>query len=31
MADGRRRRMVRLGFTAGEAAELSELHTHNFM
>ncbi|MBA3267482.1 MAG: ferritin-like domain-containing protein, partial [Acidimicrobiia bacterium] len=31
MADGRRRRMVRLGFTAGEAAELSELHTRNFM
>ncbi|HEV3402251.1 MAG TPA: hypothetical protein VG078_10565 [Acidimicrobiales bacterium] len=31
MADGRRRRLVRLGFPPGEAAELSELHTRNFM
>ncbi|MDQ6799114.1 MAG: ferritin-like domain-containing protein [Actinomycetota bacterium] len=31
MADGRRRRMVRLGFTIEEADELSSLHTRNFM
>jgi hypothetical protein len=31
MADGRRRRLVRLGFPPREAAELSELHTRNFM
>ncbi len=31
MADGRRRRLTRLGFSAEEAAELSSLHTRNFM
>ena len=31
MADGRRRRLVKLGFSPEEAAELAELHTRNFM
>ena len=31
MDEGRRRRLMRLGFTELEAAELSELHTRNFM
>src|SRR5438046_1247980 len=31
MDDGRRRRLARLGFPADEAAELSALHTRNFM
>ncbi|XRQ09891.1 hypothetical protein ACN3XK_03005 [Actinomadura welshii] len=31
MDEGRRRRLVRLGFPADEAAELSALHTRNFM
>ena len=31
MDDGRRRRLVRLGFPPDEAAELSALHTRNFM
>jgi hypothetical protein len=31
MDEGRRRRLVRLGFGSVEAAELSALHTHNFM
>jgi len=31
MDEGRRRRLVRLGFPPGEAAELSALHTRNFM
>ena len=31
MADGRRRRLVKLGFSSEEAAELAELHTRNFM
>ncbi len=31
MDEGRRRRLVRLGFTDDEAAELSVLHTRNFM
>lgn len=31
MDDGRRRRLVKLGFSPGEAAELAELHTRNFM
>ena len=31
MGDGRRRRLTRLGFPADEAAELSALHTRNFM
>lgn len=31
MADGRRRRLVRLGFPAEEAADLAGLHTRNFM
>jgi P-aminobenzoate N-oxygenase AurF len=31
MDDGRRRRLERLGFSEREAAELSELHTRNFM
>ena len=31
MDDGRRRRLTRLGFPAREAAELSALHTRNFM
>lgn len=31
MADGRRRRLVRLGFSRDEAADLAALHTRNFM
>jgi hypothetical protein len=31
MDEGRQRRLVRLGFPAGEAAALSALHTRNFM
>jgi hypothetical protein len=31
MDEGRRRRLARLGFTDEEAAELSVLHTRNFM
>jgi hypothetical protein len=31
MDQGRRRRLVRLGFSEGEAVELSALHTRNFM
>lgn len=31
MDEGRRRRLVRLGFPEAEAAELSSLHTRNFM
>ncbi len=31
MDDGRRRRLARLGFSVDEAAELSALHTRNFM
>jgi hypothetical protein len=31
MDEGRRRRLVRLGFTDAQAAELSRLHTRNFM
>jgi len=31
MDEGRQRRLVRLGFPAREAAELSALHTRNFM
>jgi hypothetical protein len=31
MNDGRRRRLIRLGFTEAEATELSALHTKNFM
>jgi len=31
MDEGRRRRLERLGFPADEAAELSALHTRNFM
>ncbi|MEU8346241.1 hypothetical protein SAMN05443665_102918 [Actinomadura meyerae] len=31
MDEGRRRRLVHLGFPADEAAELSRLHTRNFM
>ncbi len=31
MDEGRRKRLLRLGFTAEEAAELSSLHTRNFM
>jgi TusA-related sulfurtransferase len=31
MDEGRRQRLARLGFTDGEAAELSALHTRNFM
>ncbi len=31
MDQGRRHRLVRLGFSGGEAAELSALHTKNFM
>jgi len=31
MDEGRRRRLARLGFPADEAAELSALHTRNFM
>jgi hypothetical protein len=31
MADGRKRRLVRLGFSPDDAAELSALHTRSFM
>jgi hypothetical protein len=31
MDEGRRRRLVRLGFSEREAADLSALHTRNFM
>lgn len=31
MDEGRQRRLVRLGFPAGDAASLSALHTRNFM
>jgi hypothetical protein len=31
MHEGRSRRLVRLGFAADEAGELSSLHTRNFM
>jgi hypothetical protein len=31
MDDGRRKRLARLGFDEREAAELSSLHTRNFM
>jgi hypothetical protein len=31
MDEGRRRRLVRLGFAADDAAALSALHTRNFM
>ncbi|GAA3054897.1 hypothetical protein GCM10010464_19510 [Pseudonocardia yunnanensis] len=31
MDDGRRQRLARLGFPPDEAAELSALHTRNFM
>ncbi|MBI2756255.1 MAG: ferritin-like domain-containing protein [Chloroflexi bacterium] len=31
MHDGRQRRLVRLGFSSADAAELSALHTRNFM
>src|SRR5690606_32196219 len=31
MAEGRERRLLRLGFKPSEAAELSALHTRNFM
>ena len=31
MDEGRRKRLLRLGFDEGEAAELSSLHTRNFM
>ena len=31
MADGRRTRLARLGFTAGEAEAIADLHTRNFM
>ncbi|MEI7999818.1 MAG: diiron oxygenase [Actinomycetes bacterium] len=31
MADGRRGRLARLGFTAGEAETIADLHTRNFM
>jgi hypothetical protein len=31
MDDGRRKRLARLGFSDTEAAELSALHTRNFM
>lgn len=31
MDEGRRRRLVKLGFDQGAAAELAELHTRNFM
>ncbi len=31
MAEGRQRRLIRLGFTAAEASALSSLHTRNFM
>jgi hypothetical protein len=31
MDEGRRKRLLRLGFSENEAAELSALHTDNFM
>jgi len=31
MDEGRQHRLLRLGFPPGEAAELSALHTRNFM
>ena len=31
MDDGRQRRLIHLGFPADEAADLSSLHTKNFM
>lgn len=31
MSDGRQRRLTKLGFAPGEAAELAALHTRNFM
>ena len=31
MDEGRRRRLARIGFPADEAAEISALHTRNFM
>jgi hypothetical protein len=31
MDEGRQHRLVRLGFSAAEAAEVSALHTRNFM
>jgi len=31
MDEGRRRRLAAIGFPDGEAAELSALHTRNFM
>jgi hypothetical protein len=31
MDDGRKRRLIRLGFSDDEAAELASLHTRNFM
>jgi hypothetical protein len=31
MDEGRRRRLARVGFSPAEAADLSALHTHNFM
>ena len=31
MDEGRRHRLVRLGFKAAEAEELSALHTRNFL
>jgi hypothetical protein len=31
MDEGRRRRLGRIGFSPAEAAELSSLHTRNFM
>ena len=31
MDEGRRKRLIRLGFTDAEAEELSALHTRNFM
>jgi hypothetical protein len=31
MAEGRERRLLRLGFSAWDAAQLAALHTRNFM
>ena len=31
MDEGRRRRLIRLGFSEAQATELSALHTKNFM
>jgi hypothetical protein len=31
MAEGRERRLIRLGFPSSEASTLSSLHTRNFM